>query len=655
MRLSAIIKSVVAAHVLISFTAHATCLLQPLHSVVAEGATTMLTVDCASDPSFETVNWKHNGASEDGPITVFASSPSTSRQYVYHTKANLAVGSHTFSMTGAIGANLTEIGDVRVTVLPSPTHTLTVNNQSIASGTVTEVTSSSPRINCGATCTATPAHASTVNLSATANSGYTFTGWQGDCVGTSTCTLSMLADRTVTATFGTVGSCGTSAVAAQFPADGTLCTTGSLVNGSKATSASAFSWQCQGSQGAAVACQAPVGYTLQTTVTGGTITPAYPTATLLAAGTPTSFTLAPTTAGYQPIVTGTCAGTLTGASPSWTYQTSALSTSCTVIVSFSNVVSGVCNPAFANQTLTTAPATATEQCSASPGGASGVTTNAGTYTWTCNGTGSGAASPSCQATRGFLVTPSATGGTISPNTAVTVAYNQTRQFTLAPGSSGYVAQVGGNCPSGSISGTTYTTGAITAPCSVNAVFSPQAAGPDAIGNGFWIPPDAPNVLVADHSGVPPHPGVTYIPGCLNGKATTNGSSGCAISASTSGLVYGTSTSVAFSFGTGAILSLRYLTASVLPTTTKVVTLNSGDGGNAGAGLSIWLSTSPSTTYANANAKCKSTSTTTMSPQIYLSTAYCSLAPSQLVYLNIQRSTPCATCRYVVNTMSSGFP
>jgi hypothetical protein len=44
-----------------------------------------------------------------------------------------------------------------------------------------------------------------VTLTATANSGSTFAGWQGGgCSGTGTCMITLIADTTVTATFNTV-------------------------------------------------------------------------------------------------------------------------------------------------------------------------------------------------------------------------------------------------------------------------------------------------------------------------------------------------------------------------------------------------------------------------------------------------------------------
>lgn len=71
------------------------------------------------------------------------------------------------------------------------------------------------------------------------------------------------------------------------------------------------------------------------------------------------------------------------------------------------------------------------------------------------------------------VTPSAgTNGVISPATIQAVANGATKAFTITP-NSGYatVTPIGGSCPQGTLSGTTYTTGAIVADCTVTPTFS----------------------------------------------------------------------------------------------------------------------------------------------------------------------------------------
>ena len=73
--------------------------------------------------------------------------------------------------------------------------TLVVSND--GGGTVT-----GSGIDCpNSTCSAEYPSFTVVTLSASAGAGFVFVGWTGDCTGTGTCTVSMTASRTVTATF----------------------------------------------------------------------------------------------------------------------------------------------------------------------------------------------------------------------------------------------------------------------------------------------------------------------------------------------------------------------------------------------------------------------------------------------------------------------
>ena len=63
------------------------------------------------------------------------------------------------------------------------------------------VTSTPAGINCGGTCLANYDHGTSVTLTASPSSGFTFSGWSGACSGTGTCTVSMTQARSVTATF----------------------------------------------------------------------------------------------------------------------------------------------------------------------------------------------------------------------------------------------------------------------------------------------------------------------------------------------------------------------------------------------------------------------------------------------------------------------
>src|SRR5438128_1906086 len=82
---------------------------------------------------------------------------------------------------------------------PPPGFTLTVIKAGTGSGTVT---STPAGINCGTSCSASYPSGTIVTLTATPSTGSTFAGWSGSCTGPSTtCTVTMTAARSVTATF----------------------------------------------------------------------------------------------------------------------------------------------------------------------------------------------------------------------------------------------------------------------------------------------------------------------------------------------------------------------------------------------------------------------------------------------------------------------
>ena len=119
-------------------------------------------------------------------------------------------------------------------------------------------------------------------------------------------------------------------------------------------------------------------------------------------GSTTSFTIT-ANSGYEiSSVTG-CSGSLSGS----TYTTGAITQNCTVVANFSPVSSG------------------------------------------------------------YSVTYTITGmGSVSPGSPQTVSAGGTASFTLTPSSNYAIGSVGGTCPSGSVSGSIYTTGAINADCSI---------------------------------------------------------------------------------------------------------------------------------------------------------------------------------------------
>ena len=96
------------------------------------------------------------------------------------------------------------------------------------SGTGT-VTSSPAGINCGSDCGEAYASGTTVTLSATPGSGYSFSGWSGDCSGTGSCTVTMNSYKSVTATF-TAIPMGILSVAKIGTGSGTVTRSGGTLN-----------------------------------------------------------------------------------------------------------------------------------------------------------------------------------------------------------------------------------------------------------------------------------------------------------------------------------------------------------------------------------------------------------------------------------------
>lgn len=126
------------------------------------------------------------------------------------------------------------------------------------------------------------------------------------------------------------------------------------------------------------------------------------------------------------------------------------------------------------------------------------TVNGVVYTTTA---GSGGCTVAAAFAKTYTVTPSAGGnGSISPATPRGMEYNATATFTIKP-ATGYhlVTPVGGSCPAGtitgspydSVNGVSYTTGAVTSDCTVDATFSNAATiynitiSTAASAGGYW--------------------------------------------------------------------------------------------------------------------------------------------------------------------------
>jgi len=101
------------------------------------------------------------------------------------------------SGTGACAVTMNSAQAVTATFTRNQ-YTLTVSKTGTGGGTVT---SSPLGINCGATCSAVFDAGTVVALTATPDGTSTFDGWSGACSGSGTCTVTMDAPRSVTATF----------------------------------------------------------------------------------------------------------------------------------------------------------------------------------------------------------------------------------------------------------------------------------------------------------------------------------------------------------------------------------------------------------------------------------------------------------------------
>jgi len=136
------------------------------------------------------------------------------------------------------------------------TYSLTVIKAGTGAGTI----SSSPAgINsCGSTCSYPFNQNTNVILTPTTSPGSSFSGWTGACSGTGTCTVTMDAAKSVTATFIPIvnGTCGTKnttypSTTASWPSGSTYCLSGDAnpLNVLFPPEGGWTSWICQGSGG----------------------------------------------------------------------------------------------------------------------------------------------------------------------------------------------------------------------------------------------------------------------------------------------------------------------------------------------------------------------------------------------------------------------
>jgi len=351
-----------------------------------------------------------------------------------------------------------------------------------------------------------------VTLAATPATGWQITGWGGDCIEDAVdprvATVTMDGDKTCSATFAIIAY----TVAANATGNGTVtpasqnvdhgdtamititpdaghhvdtiggtCPAGTLTGTSYQTGPITAACIVE----VAFAPDAPAVYVVTANATGnGTIAPASQS---VDHGNTATFTVTPDLGHHIDTIGGTCAaGTLTGTS----YQTGAITGDCSVTVAFAPDVYTVTASATGNGTVTPASQsvdhgnTATFTVTPDLGhhiDTIGGTCAAGTLTGTSYQTGP--ITGDCSVTVAFapdapavyVVTANATGnGTITP-ASQSVDHGDTATFTVTPDAGHHVDTIGGTCPAGTLTGTSYQTGPITAACIVEVAFAVTVA------------------------------------------------------------------------------------------------------------------------------------------------------------------------------------
>jgi hypothetical protein len=148
------------------------------------------------------------------------------------SSSTLASWSGCGSVLGAqCSVTLTSAKTVTATFQPLSAR-LTISKTGTGTGTVTSPTG----ISCGTVCSQDLTRGTTVTLTATAATGSTYTGWSGGgCGGTGTCAVQLMADTTITATFGGAASTDTTRPTASITAPAA----GQSVSGTVTVTASA--------------------------------------------------------------------------------------------------------------------------------------------------------------------------------------------------------------------------------------------------------------------------------------------------------------------------------------------------------------------------------------------------------------------------------
>ena len=130
-----------------------------------------------------------------GATATLAASPAVGSTFTGWGGACTGTGSCVVSMNASTNVTAT------FAISASASYTLSVTRGGAGSGTVT---GSAVGINCGSSCSASLTIGTAVTLTATADSGSTFSGWSGACSGTGSCVVNMSAAQSVTASFATI-------------------------------------------------------------------------------------------------------------------------------------------------------------------------------------------------------------------------------------------------------------------------------------------------------------------------------------------------------------------------------------------------------------------------------------------------------------------
>jgi hypothetical protein len=316
-------------------------------------------------------------------------------------------------------------------------YTLNVFRTGNGSGTVTSTDS---LINCGTDCQETYTLNTQVTLSAAPNTDSTFTGWSGACTGTGQCMVTMSASQSVTAQF----TLNTYPVTASAGPGGSISPSSVSVNHGSSTQ-----FTVTPDPGYQIASVSGCGGSLnQNTYTTGMVTAA---CTVTASFEVRNYTVTPSAGAH---------GSISPSGPQSVQYNGTVS--FTVIPEEGYHIESVsgCGGALAASAAETKKKRKNKRKNK-------IALLSSTYT-------TGPVTEDCTMTAVFAVNTytvtaaAGEGGSVSPSSQA-VSHGSSAHVTIAPGEGYHIESVSG-C-GGSLSDSSYTTGAITADCTVTAEFA----------------------------------------------------------------------------------------------------------------------------------------------------------------------------------------